>query len=568
MDIIFNNWKGIAQSPFEGNGDARNVDINNYPGSLRLSKRLQQSAGVTLTPKTFTAESANETITFASLALTAGREVYVSSTGTLPTGLYINTVYYVCSSGLTSTTCKLSTTYADAIAGTAINLETDGVGTHTITPVNMGLVTHIVTDPRTGYHYALDTNGRIWVYTSRWALITGNTLTNASGNGLVLWKDHLIVFRNAKVDVYGALSSSPSWTNDWKTLTTAAGVDNSHHAIIGTDDMVYFADSNYVGSLQENTGQTFTPGTSGTFTFNLTALTLPTYWIVKRIEQFGKNLQVIANRSNTYETKVFPWDRASTSFNLPISIPLSSVLSSAQDANWTYISGGGQGTIFRTNNTTTEEYVKFPEYLSGVVTGNNLLISALAISDNKLLFAVNYPGVSGVWSKNLDNGQIKMDSKFSASGYGTNNGISCKTLYPILNSVFAPWYDPDNSLYGVDSYYVDSFKYHTAYSGYLETDLRRLGTHIQKVKPTQIEFILSKPLVAGQGVQAQWRTAVGETYSSAIVFDSSISTIETTFHFPLPIPKTANVQLKISLTCSDGSVTNYQSPELLEVRLR
>jgi microcystin-dependent protein len=59
-----------------------------------------------------------------------GFRVRVSSTGTIIGGLAVNTDYYVII--VNSDTIKLATTRANAIAGTAIDLTSQGTGTHTI----------------------------------------------------------------------------------------------------------------------------------------------------------------------------------------------------------------------------------------------------------------------------------------------------------------------------------------------------------------------------------------------------------------------------------------------------
>lgn len=56
--------------------------------------------------------------------------VQVSTTTTLPAGLSAATDYYVIK--LTDTTCKLATSYANAVAGTAIDITSTGSGTHTM----------------------------------------------------------------------------------------------------------------------------------------------------------------------------------------------------------------------------------------------------------------------------------------------------------------------------------------------------------------------------------------------------------------------------------------------------
>lgn len=60
-----------------------------------------------------------------------GMLVRATTTGGLPAGLALATDYYVIR--ISATTIKLATTRANAVAGTAIDITTQGTGTHTLT---------------------------------------------------------------------------------------------------------------------------------------------------------------------------------------------------------------------------------------------------------------------------------------------------------------------------------------------------------------------------------------------------------------------------------------------------
>lgn len=64
--------------------------------------------------------------------LTTGQGVSFAAGSTLPGGLTVNTVYFVIA--VDANTFKLATSYANAIAGTAIDVTTVGTGTHTLNP--------------------------------------------------------------------------------------------------------------------------------------------------------------------------------------------------------------------------------------------------------------------------------------------------------------------------------------------------------------------------------------------------------------------------------------------------
>ncbi len=84
---------------------------------------------------TFTADASTDTCTYTSTAnipsnILVGTRVRFTTTTTLPAPLALATDYYVIKAS--DTTFKVATTYANAIAGTAINITDAGTGTHTI----------------------------------------------------------------------------------------------------------------------------------------------------------------------------------------------------------------------------------------------------------------------------------------------------------------------------------------------------------------------------------------------------------------------------------------------------
>lgn len=85
---------------------------------------------------TFTADAGTDLITFTSTAnfpsnLLTGTRMRLTTTTTLPGGLATATDYYYIR--VTDSTGRLASSYANAIAGTAINITDAGTGTHTAT---------------------------------------------------------------------------------------------------------------------------------------------------------------------------------------------------------------------------------------------------------------------------------------------------------------------------------------------------------------------------------------------------------------------------------------------------
>lgn len=79
---------------------------------------------------TFTADPSTDTITHNNINLFPYTRVRLTTSETLPSPLATGTDYYVIK--ITDYTIKLATSYANAVAGVAINITSSGSGTHTI----------------------------------------------------------------------------------------------------------------------------------------------------------------------------------------------------------------------------------------------------------------------------------------------------------------------------------------------------------------------------------------------------------------------------------------------------
>lgn len=111
------------------------LDIVGFYRSGTLATLTAQSTTNTLGQSdTFTADAGTDLCTWTSTAnipsnILVGTRVRLTTTTTLPAGLALATDYYVIK--ISDTTFKLATSYANAIAGTAINITDAGTGTHT-----------------------------------------------------------------------------------------------------------------------------------------------------------------------------------------------------------------------------------------------------------------------------------------------------------------------------------------------------------------------------------------------------------------------------------------------------
>lgn len=112
------------------------VDVIGFYRVTSVTTTTAQATTNTLNQSdTFTVDTGTDILTYTSTVnipsnLLTGTRVRVSTTTTLPSPLLAATDYYLIK--VSDTTCKLATSYANAIAGTAIDITTTGTGTHTL----------------------------------------------------------------------------------------------------------------------------------------------------------------------------------------------------------------------------------------------------------------------------------------------------------------------------------------------------------------------------------------------------------------------------------------------------
>lgn len=113
------------------------VDVIGFYRVTSVTTATAQATANTLGQSdTFTADAGTDTCTWTSTAsipsnVLTGTRVRLTTTGTLPAGLATATDYYVIRA--TDTTFKLATSFANARAGTQIDITDAGTGTHTVT---------------------------------------------------------------------------------------------------------------------------------------------------------------------------------------------------------------------------------------------------------------------------------------------------------------------------------------------------------------------------------------------------------------------------------------------------
>lgn len=577
--LIINGFdEGIADSPHKGFGLMRNVDIEAFPGAAKV-KPAPISVFHTALSASCTGVVDTDVLTLATGTVPATKTA-VKPTSTV-SGVTANTVYFI--NKISGTTFYLYNTIANADAGTATGrIDITATTSFTIATVNPGTINHIIKDPRTGTRFMQDSNGRVWYLASGGsqafllfnsvldnAVAASGNLGSAAGNGIVLYKQNdsntthwLLAFRNAVIDIIDIYATAdietPSWTNTWdfggtatdSTLNSGASSDNRHHAIVGQDDIVYFTDGRFVGSIKEASGSTFAAGTTSTYTGNDQALDTPTSEVLVHLEELGTNLLAASSTSNN----IYPWDRISDSFNLPLKVPENNVQRLKNIGNTVYILVGIKGNIYTTQGSTVRFFKKIPEYLTnnaGSMVATPITWGGIDQLDGALLFgmSVQTSGNSGVY-KLFPDGKLVIDQIPTTAGNVTAFETSAGANMPYCMG-FASGADVHR-----DSRY-------SALEAKIQSRFYEVATKAGKGTYSSLEVVTATPATTGAQIRVRYRTdkstAFGTGASDAdILATYTADSSATTYQTDIGLMNIENIQIQAEF---DDDI------ELLEVRL-
>lgn len=551
--LIINQWKeAVADSPHVGIGLLRNVDIEAFPGAVKVGK-APTTIFVTAFSTTFTADASSDLLTIASsLNPATVTAVTVSTTGTLPSPLVVNTNYFVINS--TPTTFQLATSVGSARAILPINITDAGTGTHTVTTVNPGTVNYIVKDKRSGVYFLQDSNMRVWYYAGASAtLLNGNTTTanTGVGNGLAIFLNsdasasYLFAFRNRFIDVINVFGTTnlenPVWSNSWSTMNSAAGSGNSHQSILGQDNIIYFCDDRYIGTILEKPGQVFDPSNVATYTFNSSALDTPQGEILNWLDELGTNILAAGDTFN----KIYPWDRISDSYNLPLTVPENSVKRIKNMGSIVYILAGTKGNVYVTQGTYVRHFRKIPDYLvnnASAIQSNPVTWGGIAARNGALIFGVagQTSGNSGVYLL-YDDGRLIQDNMPST-------GSANATAIYAENDLYYFGYSG-----GADNF--NSTSRYSSFQAVAHSALHKVGDKTHKATYSDLEVQIAKPASTGH-IRVSWRPDTSSSFTTLATYNADGSA--TSFNTDVGLTDLENIQIQVEM---DGLM------ELMEVRL-
>ena len=430
-----------------------------------------------------------------------------------------------------------------------------------------GLPKKTVINPVNGDLWTIDSDGKVYTSTddgASWSLVTGNTL--GSGQGLDIWKGYLFAFRASAIDVYGPLASSPSWSNSWQSVDTA----DFHPTVLTQDDKLTFGAGRYVGTIQEVSGQTFAPGTGGTYTFTAQKLTLPAVYKVRCMAQLGLDLKIGTwIGPNLYDVKgaaIFAWDRVSASYagSRTIFMRENGVNQMLAAEGVLYFTAGVRQTLYATLG-------GVPQFLTdwksiAFVAGGNLdpQFDAIAFHKGKVLVGMCAgAGASplGVYAHDTRTHANTLLNILSTGSSASSTKIG--TIFSVTDEVYIVGWQ-QGAAQGMDMVANNGYRA-ASYIGYVDTPLVMVGTPNNKRSFGTVDLLFGRDLASAQGCRLKWRQSLDDAFTTLGTFDFSTYGATGEITGNASIPDVTRLQLRIELTVGSSAT---DTPELMTVMLR
>jgi hypothetical protein len=232
-------------------------------------------------------------------------------------------------------------------------------------------VNWIVRDPDTSANiFALDSNGVLYKSADSGATWAEVSDRSGVGQGLAVQWGYVFVFEDTTVDVIKISDSSV--TSNWQTIGTEAAW---HPTFVSKNDgKIYFGCGRYLGSIEQNSGQTFDPASAATYTVTLgtsanNALDLPASYRIKCIEELGNNIMLGTWKGSTVTdircADIFTWDGTSVSYGNVVSLSDYGIHALLNTGNSLVVLAGTSGTVFKCDGVNAYPIAQLPIDLSG-----------------------------------------------------------------------------------------------------------------------------------------------------------------------------------------------------------
>lgn len=593
--LVVDSWEGgIADSPFAGISNMRNVNIISIPGEASVNFSTVQISPPALATGTVSSVNAGtDTITFTGPTGLYESGFAIVFSGTPPAGITAGLPYWV--GNVTSNTFKV---YSDPYRSVLIDITNTTTGA-TFTNFTINQPHYFSQDLSNNAYWVVDALGRVWANisgivsaTSSYWGYTGNRVPNTAdtnGNGLGYYQSstgvgYIFVIHNSSID-YTPVATI-AWSYQWdpttgisagynatptRVLNNLLGVKASHEVCIGQDNVFYFCDASFLGSFFEVDAGVFDPTNTATYTYNKQALALPTLDNANCLAELGTTL-LVGGQFN----KIYPWDRLSTSFRYPLLLA-ENVISKMITINTnTFIFVGNRGRIYITNGTNAQLWKKIPDHISGTIepyytwggvtnTKNQIYFGALVKTNSG--GAISQYG--GIWAIDVDSEALRLTNQLSYGTYAGYPTAMIAIVPPVTNpnnnplgtGLYIGW-DNGSSGYGLDGTSTNPY---TGSQAMIDSDLIPIGTFNKPRDFQQVEYRLTRPLVSGESILIKTRLIfnTSDTGYTTTLTDSTVGNYSSMSDINFRNAQWVQFQIILNSTLTTPSYTRLKEIRIL-----
>lgn len=347
----------------------------------------------------------------------------------------------------------------------------------------------------------------------------------AKGWDVCIWNSlyTVVSYAQSGTGYIGVLYHDPT-TNSANWNAAEIGSLTGTHAIkllMGQDGYMYFTNGQYIGRITDITGT----GSSVSVTSTSNALDLKKGIYAVSMAELGSRLMIgtqrgysYANRQDFQGADIYPWDRVSSSFNLPVRVNENGMNAMISNQNQIYFSAGNDGNIYVTDGTNYQKVKRLPFNRSGFYVASSwVYLNGMCISQrgNLLIglsanYDANSPTTTGIWEIALQQGYPTHLPYFSRDD---NLGQVSNVRFGSVRVL-----DDNNIAFGVQSgstYELSktSTTLNTSYVARWRTEVFFVGNARDKKTYEQIEFLFTKPLIANQGIKISFRRNLNDSFT-------------------------------------------------------
>lgn len=439
----------------------------------------------------------------------------------------------------------------------------------------------------------LDANGRVWestTITGTFTFLSSSNSTSGStaNDGVAYWLGYLFKFRGSNLDYW----NGSTWSTGWKTSGDNISSGVKHFCYVATNNQLYFTNGNFIGRIFAPDATIFDPTNTSTYNFNAQILEL-------NINDSALSMCEIGGGSTPQSTlliggsqnAIYPWDKISTSFQLPIYVAdnyIKNLVSANQNAFIFPGNTAGRGRIYITNGSQADLYFKIPDYLFGEQDPYYVWGDAMFHRNNLIFgFSPMHNSGSGDIFVQFNSEQLwalSLESKNITGGYTQGGMRSITTLFSngvnaTNATVLIGATNPSTSGFSYIAATADSASnwgigYSGTTSGFsinsfssispsnIVTDLMPVGTFLQKTTFAQIEYKLRTPLKSGESITIA--TVVDGVQGNNLTFSPTVTTGAFSGTSPIDFTGAQWLQLYIRMIGNNAS----SGVRLKEIRIR